>query len=299
MKINNSIVTKKGRRPISWNWRDFSLRAKIILAFLVIEVISIGVLAYFAVTRASQIVALISGRFENSVQTQTEEKLTNIVNSEAAHADQLFSTTKDSLVKMADYRAQLEAQHTLLEQGAYWDAHTKLIKFPEGQYGNSPSDVASVTLPSTATLDDNVLADMNTSAYLDFAAPGVLSTQPQIVAVYYISTLGVTTYYPNINLISLVPADFNARTQPFYTIADPENNPERIPRWTEPYQDPAGSGLIVSASAPVYTTNDVFKGVMGIDLQLGRISENISQIKIGETGFVFLVDGSGRICHAT
>ncbi len=276
-------------------FRDYSLRTKIVLGILVIEGISIGVLAYFALTRAGQVITSVSSKFENSVQVQTEAQLTNVVKTEATNADQLFSSTKDSLVKLADYRAQLESQNTILGQGAYWDAHTKLSLLPEGQYGNSATDIASVFLPKTMTVDDKVLAELNTSAFLDFSAPGVLKNQPQIVAVYYISALGSTTYYPNIGLASVVPADFDALSQPFYAIADPQNDPNHIPMWTEPYQDPAGNGLMVTSSAPVYSANGDFKGVIGMDMQLARISENISQIKIGNTGFAFLVDKTGHI----
>ncbi len=295
MNVSNLDPAKKVRKPISLNWRDLSLRNKIILAILLIEMVSIGVLAYFALTRAGQIVTSVSSKFENGVQAQTEAQLTDIVKTEAADADQLFSSTKDSLVKLADYRAQLESQNTILGQGAYWDASTKLSLLPEGQHGNSATDVAAVFLPKTMTVDDKALAELNTSAYLDFIAPGVLKSQPQLVAIYYISALGSTTYYPNIGLASVVPADFDILSQPFFTVADPQNNPERIPRWTDPYQDPAGTGLIVTASTPVYSKGGFFKGVIGIDMQLARISENISQIKIGETGFAFLVDKTGRI----
>jgi len=276
-------------------FRDYSLRSKIIVGTLVIEVISIGVLAYFGLTRAGQIVSSVSGKLENSVQAQTEAQLTNIVQTEATNADQIFSATRDSLVKLADYRAQLESQATILGQGAYWDAHTKLSLLPDGQYGNSATDPASIFLPNTMILDDEVLAELNTSAFLDFSAPGVLKTQPQLVAVYYMSVLGSTTYYPNIGLATLVPGDFDILSQPFFTVADPQNNPERIPRWTKPYQDPAGTGLIVTSSAPVYNADEIFKGVIGIDMQLARISENISQIEIGKTGFAFLVDETGHI----
>ena len=135
MNESNLASSKKVRKPISLNWRDLSLRNKIILAILLIEVVSVGVLAYFALTRAGQIVTSVSSKFENSVQVQTEAQLTNIVNTEATNADQLFSSTKDSLVKLADYRVQLESQKTILGQGTYWDALTKMFKLPEGQYG--------------------------------------------------------------------------------------------------------------------------------------------------------------------
>jgi putative methionine-R-sulfoxide reductase with GAF domain len=276
-------------------FRDYSLRTKIILGILIIEGISIGTLSYFALTRADQIVTSVSSKFENSVQVQTEAQLKNIVQTEAGNADQIFSATIDSLVKLADYRAELESQDTILGQGAYWDARTKLSILSENQYGNPATDIASVFLPNTMIVDDDVLAELNTSAFLDFSAPGILKTQPQIIAVYYLSALGSTTYYPNIRLATLVPGDFDILGQPFFTVADPQNNPERIPRWTEPYQDPAGTGLIVTASAPVYNAGGIFKGVIGIDMQLARISENISKIKVGDTGFAFLVDETGRI----
>src|SRR3972149_385260 len=53
-------------------FRNFSLRTKIILGILVIEGISIAVLASFGLTRAGQVVALVTNKFENSVQTQTK-----------------------------------------------------------------------------------------------------------------------------------------------------------------------------------------------------------------------------------
>ena len=280
---------------IARNFNTYNLRTKIILGILVIEGISIGALAYFALTQASQIVSSVSGKFENSVKSQTEAQLTHLVADKAQNTDQLFSTARDNLLKLVDYRAQLETQSASLGQGAYWDARAKLLKLPDGQYGNLSSDAASVFLPSNMFLDDKVLTDLNTSAFLDFSAPEILKTQPQTVAVYYISALGSTRYYPNINLATVVPADFDALSQPFYTIANPQNNPERIPRWTAPYQDPAGTGLIVTASAPVYSVDGIFKGVIGLDMQLARISENISKIKLGETGFSFLIDSSGHI----
>ncbi len=281
--------------PIVTGWRDLRLRRKIVLAMVVIEIISVGILAYFALTRAGQIVNSLSNKYETSVELQTETTLNNIVQTAATDSDQLFSKTYDSLVKLADNRSQLETQKPTLSQGVYWDANTALSQLPGGQYGNSPSEIASVLVPSIVPYGENVISDLNTSAFLDFSAPGILKTYPEIVAIYYISASGTTTYYPNIDLANIVPGDFDARTQPFYTIANPQNNPGKSPRWTAPYQDPAGTGLIVTSSAPVYSEDGSFLGVMGIDMQLARIAENISQIKVGKTGFAFLVDDSGRI----
>lgn len=276
-------------------YRRFSLRTKIALGILITGGISVSVVAYYSLDRSGAIIETLTNRYETSIQVQVEAQLSDITKTQADQADHLFAITQNHLVSLADYRAQLENQSPLLGQGLYWDSHEQLFLLPDGQYGNSFTEPASVFVPSTVPLDEALLAELNTSAYLDFSAPDILKNEPEIVAVYYISELGATTYYPNINLALEVPADFDPTAQPFYTIAAPQNNPERLPRWTEPYQDPAGTGLIVTAAAPVYNANGVFKGVAGMDLQLARISENISAIKIGSTGFAFLVDDTGHI----
>lgn len=276
-------------------WRDLRLRAKIILALLAIEILSISALTFFALTRSSKIITSISDRYENSVETQTDTQLTNLINAEASNADQVFSLTQHNLIKLADYRAQLASQGPVLSQGAYWDARQEVVLLPGGQYTNSRNDPGTVLIPSNVQVNDAVFDDINVSAYLDFAAPKILEDQPEAVAVYYLGALGYSIYYPNLDLASFVPADYDVRKEPLYTIVTPQNDPDRSVRWTEPYQDQAGTGLIVTASAPVYDEKGVFQGVMSIDLQLGRIAQNISQIKVGDTGFAFLVDDTGHI----
>lgn len=292
MNQKNSGIKNK---IIFGRWRDLRLRAKIILALLAIEILSISTLTFFALTRASKIITSISDRYENSVETQTDTQLTNLINTEASNADQVFSLTQHNLIKLADYRAQLASQEFVLSQGAYWDARQEVFILPGGQYTNSRNDLGTVLIPSTVHVNDAVFSDINISAYLDFAAPKILEDQQEAVAVYYLSTLGYSTYYPNLDLASFVPPDYDVRKEPLYTIVTPQNDPDRSVRWTEPYQDQAGTGLIVTASAPVYDEQGVFLGVMSIDLQLGRLAQNISQIKVGDTGFAFLVDDTGHI----
>jgi GAF domain-containing protein/HAMP domain-containing protein len=143
-------------------------------------------------------------------------------------------------------------------------------------------------------LDDAVLRDLNVSAYLDFYAPAVLQAHPSLLALYTVDTRGVTRYYPNINLAALLPPDFDATSRPYYTITSPLFNPERRARWTIPYVDATGGGLVVTVAAPLYEDNH-FAGVMAADMQLTEITEQINSIKLGKTGYAFLLDDAGRI----
>ncbi len=276
------------------HFQNYSLRNKIIAASLLVELISVGVIAYFGFTRASHIVTAVSGRFEESVQSLNEARLTSVVEIEAEKADQVFSSIQDNLIQIANYRASLYDRPVVSGDGKYWNARDELIQLGAGQYVSLHSDLATVFINNTIALNDQLIKELNVDAYLDLVAPNVLDKNPNILAVYYIDEIGVIRRYSKVDMANLSP-EFDPQDGIFYSIATPENNPERKPSWTSPYQDPAGTGLMVSVSVPVYTTKDDFKGVMGMDMQLGRIAENIARVSIGNNGFAFLIDKSGHI----
>lgn len=283
---------------IAREFRNYSLRAKFTISVFVITGLSLGAYGYFTYLRASQTQDFLSGKLQFNVRDQSKRKLSDSAVSEARVADNTFVEVTKSLQTLADYRASFYNQSAAFEGSAYWDAES-LVQLEGGQYGNSPTDPASITLPNSIPLDDKIITELSLSAYLDFIAPSILQSNPNVVAVYFISESGATTYYPNIGLASLVPPDFDARTGVFYTLATPENNPERKPVWTPPYQDPAGMGLLVTNSIPVYDQRGDFRGVMGADVQLTRVTEQMASIQTNESGFSFLIDSEGRIISMT
>ncbi|MBK9209278.1 MAG: GAF domain-containing protein [Anaerolineales bacterium] len=276
-------------------FRKFSLRIKVAFSILVTGSIIVAALLGFGIGRVASILDNLSQKFETSVAENTILQINRVVQTEAGKADILFSKTVSDVLGIAAYRAQLETQQKIFIEGAYWNASEKILRLPNGQYGNSPADPSSIFIPNIYVVNEALLADLNTTIYLDFYATSFLKSHPEVVSIYYISDLGYTTYYPNINLARNIPANFDVKNQSFFSIATPQNNPEKLPRWTDPYQDPAGTGLIVTLSVPVYTKTGEFKGVIGADIQLTQISKNISNIKLGSTGFAFLVDKNGTI----
>lgn len=276
-------------------FNKFSLRVKIILGILFTGGITVAVLLILGLNRTGIIVKTLSQRLETSVREQTEAQISSIIQSEAKKTDSAFLEIQNDLIDIAEYRTKIENQSYLFNNGTYWNSNEKILQLPNGQYSNSSLDPSSVFVPNIFTIDEIMLADINTTSYLDFIVPDFLESHSEVAAVYYISKLGYTTYYPNIDLAKNVPADFNPTEQTFFTIANPANNPQKEPKWTEPYQDPAGEGLVVTLSIPVYSSAGTFKGIIGADIQLSKISNTISSIKLGETGFAFLVDQHGHI----
>jgi GAF domain-containing protein/HAMP domain-containing protein len=276
----------------------FSLQVKITLGILITGSITVATITYFGLSRAGEIVNSLSEKFETSVAEQTETEILRRVEAEASNADLLFSTVENSLTDIAEYRASLENRKGFFSSGAYWNSAERIFQLSGGQFGNAGTDSASVFISSTVSITEEMLADINTSIYLDFLGPDFLEANPQTVAVYYISSSGYTVYYPNISLAQNVPPDFDPRTEPFYTTATPERNPDRLPRWTDPYQDPAGAGAIVTLAVPVYSDDsDEFLGVLGTDVKLSSIAELVSSIQLSPSDFAFVIDKNGFIIY--
>lgn len=67
---------------------------------------------------------------------------------------------------------------------------------------------------------------------------------------------------------------------------------------TDPYIDPGSGKIIISAVSPVYDEAGVEPfGVVGVDISLERMSEVMSQYKVGENGYLLLVSGEGKIIY--
>lgn len=272
----------------------FNLRVKIAMGTLLTGAVTVSVLVAFGVIRTTEITAYLLNEYKVSNRNNVTEQIRNETKNAADQTNDLFDILVDDINIITGYRANLEEQKGTLGQGAYWNASIQLTQFPGGQYGNPATDPASIFLPSTVGVNEAILTDLNTTAYFDFYALDYLENHPEVAAVYFISKTGATTYYPNIDLARNLPPDFEPRIQPFYTISNPANNSKHEPKWVGAYQNPAGQGLIVTLSSPVYANNN-FLGVIGIDIQLQQFFERIEKIKIGTTGYAFLVDEAGHI----
>ncbi len=274
----------------------FALRTKIILGIVVTSGISLIISSTFIFFRSNTIAENLSKDLGESEKQNIKNSLIAISEKNSAEINNQLESISTDINQLASYRSEIEKKASILNSDLYWDARTNLIQLSGGQYSSLPSDSASVFIPSTVLLTDAIIADLNTTARIDVNAYGVLKKYSSAIAVYYLTTSGITTYYPNIGIANVVPADFDITTQNFFTVATPENNPEKIYRWTNPYQDPAGNGLVVTVSSPVYINNR-FTGVMAADLKLKEIGNAIDNIQVGTTGYSILIDKKSHIIH--
>jgi GAF domain-containing protein/HAMP domain-containing protein len=279
--------------------REYStldIRTKISLGILATGGIALGILAAFTLNRSTALIGFLSNRLAENVQQLAEEQLVNTVNSEAATIDQFFREIELEVSGLAAYRVSLEDQREKISTGTYWDSHLQIFQLETGQYGNPETDPSSVFIPINTEITEDLLRELNTSAYLDFMAPQILVKKPEILSVYNITSQGVTRYYPNINLASVLPPDFDATSRPYYEITNQVKNPDRATQWAVPYVDATGGGLVVTVASPIYF-GDTFHGIIAADIQLSRVAEQAANIKIGNSGYAIIIDDEGHIIY--
>ncbi len=145
--------------------------------------------------------------------------------------------------------------------------------------------------------------DLRESAPLDTLFPSLMADFPgrltednfRPIAVYYIGPSGALRHYPATGEIHRTAAGLSTSVSlDLATRVGPEQNPERATIWTTPYQDEASKGLVVTAYTPVYFANE-FRGVIGVDLSIDRLIDQINMVRPTPTGFAFYIDGDGQV----
>ncbi len=64
--------------------------------------------------------------------------------------------------------------------------------------------------------------------------------------------------------------------------------------WTDIFEDRQGRGLYISCAAPVYHQSDLM-GVTGYNISTNILGKNIIDTAVGQSGYVFVVNETGRI----
>ena len=175
-----------------------------------------------------------------------------------------------------------------------------------GSFGSLEANDNSWIMVSTLGLDANgeVSPELRDEIYLtefmDLKFRTVAASNPYAVQMYLNTKSQITRGMPFIdgeylwiNATDQFEVNVDLPTYDFYFLADAVHNPERQAVWTELYWDPAGLGWMVSSIAPVYRADELM-GVVGIDITLGKMIDEIINVQIEESGFAFLVSDEGQ-----
>ncbi len=153
---------------------------------------------------------------------------------------------------------------------------------------------AAVFLSNHTPVGESQLSRIAGLLAIEETMKNLLESNPLQVSLYFNSHDSLNVIYPYFDTASQYPPDMDIPSYNFYYEADSTHNPSRNPVWTDIYLDPAGHGWMASSIAPVYN-GEFLEGVVGIDVTVGTIADDILRIDIPWEGYAILVSSDGSI----
>jgi signal transduction histidine kinase/HAMP domain-containing protein len=131
-------------------------------------------------------------------------------------------------------------------------------------------------------------------AALDPLLRDITRSHPLVVQAYLNTHDSLNRIWPWIDTAAVFDPAMNIPDFNFYYEADASHNPRRAVVWTDAYVDPAGKGWLVSSIAPVYR-GEFLEAVVGADVTIDRIVEDVLNQDVPWEGFLILIGKSGTL----
>lgn len=137
--------------------------------------------------------------------------------------------------------------------------------------------------------DANVKGVMNTEnvPWMMKMFEGMRAQDSDILNLY----VGTADKKMHISPVQKMPDGYDPTSRPWYQAAAASD--KLI--WTDPYVDATSGALVLSAAKSVKDDSGKVVGVVAIDMSLDNFSKKINEIKVGETGYVYIVDKQGNL----
>lgn len=264
----------------SWIWRAFVQSALIPLLLVETVLIAIYLLSNGAI-RDAQIEYLretarndlrVVSRQESRVIDQQLSAISALTRMYASEVGRALSDTKT---------APLTANLALTSTGVYYspkDDGRPAVFWSAAHWKNNGHD-----LDKLAKLE-----------HVDGLMRQIKAENPLVAAIYLNTWDSLNYIYPWFLTPEQYDHNMPIPEYNFYYLADRNHNPKREVVWTDVYVDPAGQGWMMSAIAPVYRS-DFLEGVVGIDLTVGSILNEISNLEVPWKGYAVLVSAELNI----
>ncbi len=302
-EIINSSPTggRPGPQPAGGR-RSMGIRAQVLTLAFGFMVIAVAILLAAVITSAQAVTRAAQETSSEGLRQEVAQYLAQINRGLAEQNALLLDRAVSDVLRAADITQAAFSNQTPRAEAIY-----TLHRGPQGQYLNTPGELASIFIPNTvisSTLKNSarslaVNEDVEYGANVDLLFKIIKDNNPNISAVYLGTKNGVLRYYPNIRLGEIVPADFDATQRPWYLTAMQENASLAQPTavWSPVYTDAAGLGIVTTVSIPVYKTGAASKsliGVVGLDITLAEIRNNIESNTFTPGSYSFLLDEQGQ-----
>ncbi len=188
-------------------------------------------------------------------------------------------------VALSGFTSYLSAKNTLSEKLEVTSAQT----IQEASRGIDNYFTGKIHLMELLAMDSNI-GSVENKVYFGSAQKAIgnlYDTDDNIMGVFVGTETGGFYVYPEAPDLR---EDFDPRTRDWYVLAM-EAPGEMV--YTKPYLSEAG-GLVLTMAKTITKNNKVI-GVLGMDIDLAAFSADLSQVKVGNQGFVFISDSTGFV----
>lgn len=266
------VPTSKPIGLRQWIWRAFVRSALIPLVLVEMALIAIYLLTNNAI-RDAQVEHL-------------RETALNDLQAAVSLESRLISEQLSQVSSLTQLYRNLTAQAL---QGVAPGQVPELALSDEGvRYSPSDDGGAAVFYSNATAPERHDLQKIARLRQLEPLMKEIEARNPLVASLYFNSWDSFNHIYPWFFTLDQYPADMDIPKYNFYYLADAKHNPSRGVVWTDVYLDPAGHGWMMSATAPVYR-GDFLEGVVGIDITVSGILEQIGQVQVPWGGYAMLV----------
>lgn len=295
------------------NFFSQSFQRKLLFFNISLVIFTTVILFLFLINNFQTITNFSLDQNTTGMERTIEDYLTNYAQEKATSTWLQLKAAQDNLTilgrtaqKVIDNYDEIQANPAVFDLPLF---QTQLREVG-GALSSRPGDPVDTLIPPPITSNPQAKDLLSVSALLNLSIDAIYEANSNNIFVYFVGnpTTPVTRAYPNIGLAEVLGddvsllfwQDFFAQNvdgwQRWYT--DPALQ-ARIPNpitVEPPYQDAAGQGMIVTMFYPLWnkTTNE-FAGAAAADISLNNIIENVLSIQVGQTGFAFLMNGSGEL----
>lgn len=215
---------------------------------------------------------------QNALESQTGRYLLKVAVDQADISNNNLLRVKDKVEAMARYAEGL------------WNNPSGFVPNPP----LSPLEAGKrIRLPiyELAAGTDRTKADseLRLLGNMKYVFDPILAGEASLSSIYLGTQSGITLMFSNNPPVE--NKDYDPRKRPWYLKA---SEAEGV-IWTDTYEDAFGSGLMVTCSRACLDKDGNLRGVLGADVTLKALNEQVINTQIGNLGYALLIDERGKV----
>jgi signal transduction histidine kinase len=263
---------------------NFSLFKKLFIFICILLLLIILPFFYIAKTSLTHFGSYAYTVNEKQIKKMSRFYLSRIVAEQAKNYEAVFEKIKTASSLLGSQLTSVYDNIDVLSKIMPLNKISNLELNPENQIFFSPDSEAVITFYwGGGMISDEIQKELNALSHIN---PMLMKSKELVdegLATYVITASGIGQYYTldlgvkkkayHLPLAS----EFDLRQGQPFTIFTSQKIKHFNTQWTEIYKDDIFDGLMMTATTPVYDQKSEFKGIIGIDITVEYIINNLKQ----------------------